>query len=38
VPYEQQQFQAVMAQNGVLEVDDDTQAAIARDIRRRLEG
>jgi histidine triad (HIT) family protein/ATP adenylyltransferase len=38
VPYEQQQFHAVMAQNGVLEVDDDSQAALARDIRGRLQG
>jgi diadenosine tetraphosphate (Ap4A) HIT family hydrolase len=38
IPYDQQQFRAVMAENGVLEVDDNRQAALARDIRSRLQG
>jgi diadenosine tetraphosphate (Ap4A) HIT family hydrolase len=37
VPYEEQQFHAVMAENGVLDVDDVSQAALARDIRRSVE-
>ncbi|MFG3601224.1 HIT family protein [Micromonospora chersina] len=37
VPYHQQQFHAVMAENGVLRVDDDSQAALARDIRSRIQ-
>ncbi|MCW3818047.1 HIT family protein [Micromonospora sp. DR5-3] len=36
VPYHQQQFHAVMAENGVLAVDDESQSALARDIRRRV--
>ncbi|MEV4659245.1 HIT family protein [Micromonospora sp. NPDC049301] len=38
VPYHQQQFHALMAENGVLDVDDEAQAALARDIRRHLRG
>jgi diadenosine tetraphosphate (Ap4A) HIT family hydrolase len=37
VPDDRQQFHAVMAENGVLEVDDDSQAALAREIRGRVE-
>ncbi|MEO3775831.1 HIT family protein [Micromonospora sp. B11E3] len=37
VPYDQQQFHAVMAENGILGVDDDSQAALARDIRSRIQ-
>jgi hypothetical protein len=37
VPYHQQQFYAVMAENGVFAVDDNTQAALARDIRSRIQ-
>jgi histidine triad (HIT) family protein/ATP adenylyltransferase len=33
VPYERQQFHAVMAQHGVLDVDDAEQADLARRIR-----
>jgi len=33
VPYERQQFRAVMAQHGVLDVDDAEQADLARRIR-----
>jgi diadenosine tetraphosphate (Ap4A) HIT family hydrolase len=36
VPGERQQYHALMAENGVLEVDDDTQAALARAIRSHL--
>jgi diadenosine tetraphosphate (Ap4A) HIT family hydrolase len=36
VPYHRQQFHALMAENGVLAVDDATQAALARRIRERL--
>jgi hypothetical protein len=36
VPYERQQYHALMSENGVLDVDDDTQAAMARAIRNRL--
>ena len=36
VPYERQQFQAVMTVNGVLTVDDTAQAALARRLRDRL--
>jgi diadenosine tetraphosphate (Ap4A) HIT family hydrolase len=36
VPYEQQQFRALMAENGVLQVDDDAQAALARVISSHL--
>jgi diadenosine tetraphosphate (Ap4A) HIT family hydrolase len=36
VPYHQQQFYSLMAENGVLNVDDGTQAAIAAAIREHL--
>ncbi|SIN36900.1 HIT family protein [Micromonospora cremea] len=36
VPYHQQQFHALMAENGVLPTDEEAQAALARDIRRHL--
>lgn len=36
VPYEQQQYHALMSENGVLDVDDTSQAALARAIRSRL--
>jgi histidine triad (HIT) family protein/ATP adenylyltransferase len=36
IPYEQQQFYAVMAENGVLPVDPATQADLANRIRRNL--
>ncbi|OKI68927.1 HIT family protein [Micromonospora sp. CB01531] len=36
VPYHQQQFHALMAENGVLAVDDGTQSALAREIRAHL--
>jgi histidine triad (HIT) family protein/ATP adenylyltransferase len=36
VPYQQQQFYALMAENGVLPVDDTTQAALAQRIREHL--
>jgi histidine triad (HIT) family protein/ATP adenylyltransferase len=36
VPYEQQQYYALMSENGVLDVDDTSQAALARAIRSRL--
>lgn len=36
VPYQQQQFPALMAENGVLPVDDSSQAALARRIRGHL--
>lgn len=36
VPYHQQQFHALMAENGVLAVDDASQAALARRIREHL--
>ena len=36
VPYERQQYHALMMENGVLEVDDPSQAVLARDIRNRL--
>ncbi|MET7808910.1 HIT family protein [Micromonospora chersina] len=36
VPYHQQQFHAVMAENGVLPVDDNGQAALAERIRSRI--
>jgi diadenosine tetraphosphate (Ap4A) HIT family hydrolase len=36
VPYHQQQFHALMAENGVLAVDDAAQAALAQRIRDRL--
>jgi hypothetical protein len=36
VPYERQQFHAVMAENGVLAVDEAGQAELARRIRAYL--
>ncbi len=36
VPYRRQQYYSLMAENGVLDVDDSTQAALARSIRSRL--
>jgi diadenosine tetraphosphate (Ap4A) HIT family hydrolase len=36
VPYHQQQFHALMAENGVLPVDDAAQAALASRIREQL--
>ena len=36
VPYEQQQFRAVMAENGVLEVTREEQRALAAGIRSAL--
>ena len=36
VPYRQQQFYALMAENGVLDVDDASQAALAEAIRSHL--
>jgi diadenosine tetraphosphate (Ap4A) HIT family hydrolase len=37
VPYGQQQYYALMSENGVLDVDDSAQAALARAIRSRLQ-
>jgi diadenosine tetraphosphate (Ap4A) HIT family hydrolase len=36
VPYREQQYYALMSENGVLDVGDATQAALARDIRNYL--
>lgn len=36
VPYRQQQFHALMAENGVLDVDDGLQADLARTIRSHI--
>lgn len=36
IPYDQQQFRAVMAENGILRLDDDTQAALASEIGARV--
>jgi len=36
VPYHQQQFYALMIENGVLNVDDASQAALAKSIRSHL--
>ena len=36
VPYEQQQYHALTSENGVLDVDDSSQAALAAAIRSRL--
>ena len=36
VPYDQQQYYALMTENGVLDVDDSTQAALAQVIRSQL--
>jgi hypothetical protein len=38
IPYERQQFHAVMAENGVLEVTQEQQAALATRIRCTLNG
>ena len=38
VPYEQQQYHALMSENGVLNVDDESQAALAQTIRSHLGG
>ena len=37
VPYEQQQYHALMAENGVLQIPQDELAAMARDISRAYE-
>jgi len=36
VPYEEQQFHALMSENGVLDVDDTAQQALAASIRKRV--
>jgi diadenosine tetraphosphate (Ap4A) HIT family hydrolase len=36
VPYDRQQYYALMTENGVLDVDDRAQAALAQGIRERL--
>jgi hypothetical protein len=36
VPYGRQQYYALMAENGVLDVSDSSQAELARAIRNRL--
>jgi diadenosine tetraphosphate (Ap4A) HIT family hydrolase len=36
IPYEEQQYHALMAENGVIEVSPDEQEAVAADIRREL--
>ena len=36
VPYNEQQFHALMTEHGVLDLDDDTQASLARRIRTHL--
>jgi len=36
VPYEQQQFHALMAENGVLDIDDQAQEDLAKAIRSQL--
>jgi histidine triad (HIT) family protein/ATP adenylyltransferase len=37
IPYHQQQFHAVMAENGIIAVDDGTQAALAHEISSRIQ-
>jgi hypothetical protein len=37
VPHHQQQYHALMAENGVLDVDDQAQADLARQIRRQFD-
>ena len=37
VRYDEQRFHAVMPENGILVVDDDTQAALAREIAARIQ-
>lgn len=36
IPYEQQQFHARMAENGILDMDEPSQAALAQAIRHGL--
>jgi len=36
VPYERQQYHALMSENGVLDVDEAGQRALAAEIRERL--
>jgi hypothetical protein len=36
VPYDRQQYYALMTENGVLDVDDSSQGDLARAIRSRL--
>ncbi len=36
VPYHQQQYHALMAENGILDIDEDAQSKIADAIRRQL--
>jgi diadenosine tetraphosphate (Ap4A) HIT family hydrolase len=38
VPYERQQYHALMAEHGVLDVDDESQAVLAQTIRSHLQG
>jgi histidine triad (HIT) family protein/ATP adenylyltransferase len=38
VPYEEQQYHALMAENGVLDVTGEDQAALAAAVRRELTG
>jgi diadenosine tetraphosphate (Ap4A) HIT family hydrolase len=38
VPYGRQQYYALMTENGVLDMDNESRAALARDIRNRLSG
>jgi hypothetical protein len=33
VPYDQQQYYALMTENGILDVDDSAQAALAQEIK-----
>ena len=37
VPYERQQYHALMSEHGVLDVDDESQAALAQTIRSHLQ-
>jgi diadenosine tetraphosphate (Ap4A) HIT family hydrolase len=37
IPYDRQQFHAVMAENGILAVDADRQAALAGEISSRIQ-
>lgn len=38
VPYERQQYQSLMSENGVLDVDNKSQAALAQKIRSHMQG
>jgi hypothetical protein len=38
VPYDQQQLRALSTENGILDVDDASQAALAQTIRGHLKG